>query len=158
MAKKRSIPWGEWFIPIIALLYAAFTLTDQIIRGLPKSTVMYSAFLIAIIIIFAVTSILKTWVDRAEVDMSDECRARRRQVAKRIIFFLIWSAMFMPGVLYLGYIITIFIYLGVLLWALGLRPWGKVLALDCGFVIFVHFVFVKLLDMPLEPGILKGLM
>jgi hypothetical protein len=157
MSNKRTIPWGDWFIPILALLYAAYTVIDQIIRGLADSTIMYSVFLAAVIVVFAVISIIQGWRHRPEVDISPECRAGRHKISLRLILFVLWGLFFIPALIYLGYAIAVFVYLGVLLWALGERPWYKVLAIDLAFVMIVHFLFVKTVGMPLEPGLLKGI-
>jgi hypothetical protein len=94
----------------------------------------------------------------SKIITSEAQEKKSLKARNNLLLFLLWAALFVLFINILGYFITIFIYLGVFLWAMGERPWYKVLVFDIAMVVFIHFVFIKWIGLPLPKGLLKGIL
>ncbi len=55
----------------------------------------------------------------------------------------------------IGYLIGFFLFVVLVLLAMGIRSSATILMVSLGTTLVVHFAFVELLDLPLPPGVLE---
>jgi hypothetical protein len=153
-----KIPWGEFIIPGAAVLYAAVTVTDQIIREFEWKTLLYSATLAIGTLVTALGCVVQI-LRRGEPAkaLSPEERSRKRLERRHVCLFLVWAAFFILSLDIFGYLLTIPVFQIVLFRALGLKSWPRILAFAGGTLLLVHFLFVYWIGLELPLGILQPL-
>lgn len=158
MNKLKKMPWGELIVPLIAIVYAVYSVGMQINAGYHTNTIKYSLYLSIPIVVFAIIVILQV-VKKGMVtseEMADEVKSKGD--VKRVLLTIGWTLLFVASLGILGYLLGFFLYLAAYLWYMGIRSKPKHLAISISVVLLVHFVFVKWIGLPLPKGILMGIL
>ena len=153
---RTRIPWGELIIPGLAVLYTMATLADQVLRDYERNTLMYGFMIGGGVVFFAAICIVATLRKRVRVKdgpLSEEEKRKKR----KIVFFLVWTALFIVSLELLGFIITVPAFLFAFFRRLGVTEIWKaaVISICAGIVVYVLFYSWAGLELPL--GVMRPL-
>jgi len=151
MRDLKKMPWGELFIPLLAVFYMIYTLGYQFINNYKTSTVNYSLFLSIPVLVCACAIFIKVSTDQ----VIEEKKPNYGDY-KKILEFLFVTITLIILINLLGYILAFFLYLISSLWLMGQHSIPKILAISSGVVLFIFIVFGIWLKLPLPTGIFMG--
>ncbi len=148
---RSSFDWGELIIPAIAVLYAAASLADQVLKQVEWKTLMYSVLIGAGVFITAAICVIQA-VLSSKGKEAKKCLDRK--AIRTILLFLFLSAGFIVALDLVGYVITVPVFLAVMLSWMKVRPWWKIALVAAVMLAVVHFLFVVWAEMPLPVGLI----
>jgi len=141
---------GELFIPLLSIFFSLLYLSQ--VWGEPRIVVLWPYLVMALLIgcsLLPVFRVLAKGVRREEREKrpSGEILPRLKTASKPL---LICSAtiVYLIGVNYLGFSLSNFLYLTILIWLLGTRKARVLIGLSLGITVLLHLVMVDFLQMP----------
>ncbi len=169
---------GALLFPLLAIGYACFALWEQFTGDYIELTTDYALLLSVPVLVLAGLVILcelfpvltrlaivrgfvpdKSKKHEPELDVDPEVKVEKPKAHPggyfRITALVGCAFLLVFSIEAIGYLIGFFLFVVLLLLAMGIRSPATILMVSFGTTLVVHFAFVELLDLPLPPGVLK---
>ena len=169
---------GALLFPLLAIGYATFALWEQFTGDYIELTTDYALLLAVPVLVLAGLVILgevfpvltrlaivrgfvpdPSKEHKPELDVEPEVKVEKPKTQAgghlRVAALVGCAFLLVFSIEAIGYLIGFFLFVVLVLLAMGIRSPATILMVSFGTTLVVHFAFVELLDLPLPPGVLK---
>jgi len=147
---RRGIVREELFLPLFSILFSLLYLTQ--VWGEPRIVVLWPYLIMALLIGCSLGLLMKGLAKggrrgEKEERPSDALPPRMKGAVKPLLITGA-TAIYLACVEYLGFSLSNFLYLTILIWLLGTRQARVLIGLSLGIAALLHLVMVDFLQMP----------
>ncbi len=169
---------GALLFPLLAVGYAIFALWEQFTGDYMELTTDYTLLLTVPVLVLAGLvmlcalfpvltrlAIVRGFVPdqskehKQELDVEPEAEVENPKAHSgrffRVATLVGCAFLLVFSIEAIGYLIAFFLFVVLVLLAMGIRSPATILMVSLGTTLVVHFAFVELLDLPLPPGVLE---
>ncbi|MCE9663672.1 tripartite tricarboxylate transporter TctB family protein [Halomonas sp. M5N1S17] len=149
---------GEFIVPSIMLAYATYYYLE--VSALPRREVnllmiqpIYFVILVAFFVLVA-AYVCKSLAGKDSHDSNGEASERKITNKAATLSFAVLTVAYVYGIEWLGFVVSSWLYMTLLLMLFSVKSWLIVAAFPVGTALFIYLTFDMWLSIPLPKGIL----